>query len=136
MMKRLILTTATIVFALFCLFTPPTLGANNEGAGKEITSIAPVIADQSERLSSRYENPPAESEGLYYATGNEGAFYASALVISYKDKPVPPPENDPDAPTKPGLHLKDGKLYAFQKIEVIGKKVYFKTRSAGGASYE
>ncbi|HKQ90499.1 MAG TPA: DUF3471 domain-containing protein [Blastocatellia bacterium] len=46
-MRRLLLTTAIFVFAAFCLFTPPTTGANdNKPASKQITftkDIAPIL---------------------------------------------------------------------------------------------
>jgi hypothetical protein len=128
---------ATFVFVVFCLFTPSTISANNEGAGKEIALIAPVIAGQPQRLSSRYEKPPADSEGLYRTDGaaERSAFYDSALVLSYNDKPIPRDENNPDL-TIPGFYLTSEKRFDFQKVEVIGKKAYFKTRNVGGVSYE
>jgi hypothetical protein len=138
MLRKSLLTTAIFVFVAFCLFTPHTISANNEPTSKEITLIAPVVAGQSQRLSSRYEKPPADSEGLYYVqdAAERSAFIDSALVLSYDDKPIPPKENDPGAPTKPGFYLTGEKRFDFQKVEVIGKKVYFLTRSVGGVSYE
>jgi hypothetical protein len=134
-MSRLLLTTAAFVFASYCLFSPPRVGANCESTSEQIILIAPLILHQAQRPSSRYVRPAA-SEGLYYSTGEPEAFHASALIISYDGKPIPAPENDPDAPTKPGFYLPDGKHIPFQRIEVIDKKVYFKTRSVGGVSYE
>jgi hypothetical protein len=92
--------------------------------------IAPVFADQAQRLSSRYEKP-AVYDGLYYSKSSQWA-----LVLSYTDKPIPPKENDPGAPTKPGFYPSDKDRYDFQRVEVIGDKVYFKTRGVNGISYE
>jgi len=135
MTRKLPLTTAIFVFAAFCLFAAPAISANDEPSSKQIILIAPVIFHQAQRPSSRYVRPAAGA-GLYYSTGEPAAFHASALILSYDGKPIPAPENDPDAPTKPGFYLPDGKHIPFQRIEVIDKKVYFKTRSVGGVSYE
>lgn len=95
-----------------------------------ILLIAPAFADQAQRPSSRYEKP-AVYDGLYYSKSSEWA-----LVLSYNDKSIPPKENDPDAPTEPGFYPSDKERYGFQRVEVIGDKFYFKTRSVRGVSYE
>ena len=95
-----------------------------------ILLIAPVLANQAQRPSSRYEKP-AVYDGLYYAKFDE-----CALFLSYDNKSIPPKENDPHAPTKPGFYPSDKERYGFQRVEVIGDKVYFKTRSVRGISYE
>lgn len=104
---------------------------NAVGVGLCLTLlIAPVFANQAQRPSSRYEKP-AVYDGLYYGKSGEWA-----LVLSYNDKSIPPKENDPDAPTKPGFYPSGKERYGFQRVEVIGDKVYFKTLSVRGISYE
>jgi|SRR5262245_86166 len=134
-MKRSVSSVVIIGLAAFCLFSPPTISANNKPTSKQITLIAPVVSHQAQRPSSRYERP-AVYDGLYYVVGDTDKFHGSALVLSYNDKPIPPKANDPDAPTRPGFYLPDKDRYDFQRVEVIDKKVYFKTRSVGGVSYE
>jgi hypothetical protein len=134
-MKRSTQSVITIGLAALYLFPSPTISANGESTSKQIILIAPVMAHQAQRPSSRYERPTAP-DGLYGVTDTKSAFYPSSLVLSYNGKPIPAPEHDPNSPTKPGFYLPDGKHIAFQRIEVIDKKVYFKTRSVGGVSYE
>jgi hypothetical protein len=119
----------------FRLFPLPTIGANNKPTSKQISLIAPVIAQQAQRPSSRYERP-AVSDGLYYVAGDTDKCHECALVLSYNDRPIPSKANDPGAPTRPGFYLSEKDRYDFQRIEVIGEKVYFKTRSVRGISYE
>jgi len=119
----------------FYLFSPPTTGADNKPTSKQSALIAPVTAHQAQRPFSKYARP-AVSDGLYYVSRGADKFYGGALVLSYNDKPIPPQANDPDAPTRPGFYLPDNDRYDFQRVEVIDKKVYFKTSSVGGVSYE
>jgi len=92
-----------------------------------------VAVGQQSRFSSKYKNPKAE--GLFFVESSNDSD-SRALVLSSNNKPILPKSNEPDAPTVPGYYLSYTKRLAFQKVEVIGKKVYFETRSVGGVSYE
>lgn len=92
-----------------------------------------VAVGQQSRFSSKYKNPKAE--GLFFVESSD-VDDSRALVLSSNNKPIPPKANEPDAPTIPGYYLSYTKRLPFSKVEVIGKKVYFKTRSVGGVSYE
>jgi len=92
-----------------------------------------VAVGQQSRFSSKYKNPQAE--GLYYVASSDNSDERE-LVLSSDDKPIPQKANEPDAPTIPGFYLLRSKRIAFEKVEVIGKKVYFKTRAVRGISYE
>jgi len=108
-----------------------------------LSSTASVIANQEPRFSSKYENP-ATYGGLFYVVRSSGGYVIDsadqyderALVISYDDEPIEPKPNDPDAPTLPGFYLSYKVRFEFERVEVIGNKVYFKTRSIGGVTYE
>lgn len=134
-MRRSASSIVIIGLAALDLFAPPATNANNKLASKPITLIGPVITNQTQRPSSKYESP-AVYDGLYEVVSDTGKFYGGSLVLSYNDKPIPPKENDPGAPTKPGFYPSYKEQYGFQKVEVIGEKVYFKTRSVRGISYE
>lgn len=108
-----------------------------------LISAASVFASQEPRFSSKYENP-AIYGGLFYVVRSSGGYVIDsadgyderALVISYNDEPIERKPNDPDAPTLPGFYLTYKVRFDFERVEVIGKKVYFKTRGIGGVSYE
>ena len=92
-----------------------------------------VAVGQQSRFSSKYKNPKAE--GLFFVQSSNDSD-GRALVLSSNNKPIPPKANEPDAPNVPGYYLSYTKRLPFSKVEVIGKKVYFKTRSVSGVSYE
>jgi len=99
-----------------------------------ILLLSPAAAGQQKRFSSRYVKPKAE--GLFYIE-RAGVWNLDALVLSSDDKPIPPKSNDPDAPTIPGCYLTGTtKRLSFERVEIIGKKVYFKTRTLRDMSYE
>ena len=98
-----------------------------------ILLLSYVAVGQQSRFSSKYQKPQAE--GLFYVESSNKDD-SRALVLSSNDKPIPPKANEPDAPTIPGYYLSYTKRLPFEKVEVIGRKVYFKTRSVGGISYE
>jgi len=108
----------TIVILLICLLNPLALGLNQ----------------QKRRFSSKYVKPSVG--GLFYAADGLDKYDLRALVISYDDQPIEPKANDPDAPTIPGFYPSDNERYDFEHIEVIRKRVYFRTRSVRGISYE
>jgi hypothetical protein len=92
-----------------------------------------VAVGQQSRFSSKYKKPQAE--GLFFVESPDEND-SRALVLSSNNKPIPPKANEPDAPTVPGYYLSYTKHLPFEKVEVIGKNVYFKTRKVGGVSYE
>ena len=98
-----------------------------------IIMFSSFVVGQQSRLSSKYKNPKAE--GLFFVESSNDS-ENRALVLSSNNKPIPPKANEPDAPTIPGYYLSYTKRLTFSKVEVIGRKVYFKTRSVGGISYE
>lgn len=98
-----------------------------------ILMLSFVAVGQQLRFSSKYKNPQAE--GLYYVASSDNSDKRE-LVLSSDDKPMPQKTNEPDAPTIPGFYLLRSKRLSFEKVEVIGKKVYFKTRAVRGVSYE
>jgi hypothetical protein len=98
-----------------------------------ILALSFVVFAQKSSFSSKYKNPQAE--GLFYVQSLNNTD-ERGLILSSDDKPISPKPNDPDAPTVPGFYLSDTKRIAFLKVEVIGRKVYFKTRSARGVIYE
>ncbi len=92
-----------------------------------------VAVGQQSSFSSKYKNPQAE--GLFFVESSD-ANDSRALVLSSNNKPIPPKANEPDAPTVPGYYLSYTKRVAFEKVEVIGRKVFFRTRSVGDIIYE
>jgi hypothetical protein len=59
-----------------------------------------------------------------------------ALVLSRDGKAIAPKAGDPDAPTIPGFYLSRNVRLNFERVEVIGRKVYFRTRTVSGVIYE
>jgi hypothetical protein len=107
-----------VILALCALLPPP-----------------PALAAQGPRYASKYVNP-AVYDGLFYIAGGPDKDGIRALVLSYDDRPIEPKANDPSAPTVPGFYPSYGERHDFERVEVIGKRVYFKTRRVGGVSYE
>ena len=96
-----------------------------------LVTFAP--ASQGPSRSSKYVKP-AVYDGLYYVVSGDWR-RTRALVLSYSDNPIEPKANDPDAPMIPGFYPSPDKRFAFERVEVVRKKVYFKTRSVDGVSY-
>lgn len=97
-------------FSNFCLFNKPSV--------------------EEKIIISKYDHP-AFTDGLFYLETNDGA-----LVLSFDNQPIPPKENDPDAPKIPGFYNSEYQKFDFEKVEIIKNKVYFKTYSIDGISYE
>jgi hypothetical protein len=102
----------------------------------------PLLAQHEPQFSSGYVRPAAYG-GLFYVQRHGGitidpedGFDPRALVLYYDNKPIEPKSNDPDAPTIPGFYLSYTVRLDFEKVEVIRKNVYFKTRIVGGVNYE
>ena len=102
-----------------------------------------VIADQAPLFSGYYENPTIP-DGLFHVERGSGGYVMCpfegyderALVLSYDGKAIVPKANDPDALTIPGFYLSPGVRLHFERVEVLGRKVYFRTRNVNGVSYE
>jgi len=102
-----------------------------------------LIIDQALPFSSHYENP-AIPDGLFNVTRGSGGYIMCpfegsderALVLSRDGKAIAPKVDDPNAPTIPGLYLSRNVRLNFERVEVIGRKVYFLTRSFNDVSYE
>jgi len=92
-------------------------------------------AQQKPRFSSKYVRPTTYG-GLFYVYRDKGLVIPRALVLSYNDRPIEHKPNDPDAPTIPGFYLSYKERFDFERVAVIGKRVYFKTRTTEDGSYE
>jgi hypothetical protein len=101
-----------------------------------ILFVASVAAQRQPRFLSKYVRPATYAGLFYLQRGNEVPVDPAALVLSYNDKPIDHKPNDPDAPTIPGFYSSYTKRFDFEKVEVIGKRVYFKTRAVEGVRYE
>jgi hypothetical protein len=93
-----------------------------------------VFAKQESHYSSKYRHPSFYG-GLFYVRSTPGTYHNRALVLSFDDKPIEPKPNDPYAPTVPGFYTSYKDRYSFLLIEVIRKKVYFRTQTVNGISY-
>ena len=83
----------------------------------------------------KYETKYSDLFGSYYLDSvNESD--ERTLVISEDNQPFPPPSNEPDDVTSPGFYLSRENRFDFEKVELVGKKVYFKTREIDGVTYE
>jgi hypothetical protein len=102
-----------------------------------LLAVTSVSAQQVPRYSSRYKSPVIYG-GLFYVVKSSipNEDDQRALVLSFNNKPIEPKANDPDAPTIPGFYLTFKDRYDFEKVEIIRRKVYFKTRPVGGISYK
>jgi len=109
----------------------PTNQSNASPKSSPTPSPVPLnIPDQ-----SKYESESPDYYGLYYLRSANDSDERK-LIISDDDKPIPPKSNDPGEATVPGFYLSSDNRLDFEKIEVIGKKVYFKTREFDGIYYE
>ena len=99
-----------------------------------IVLLTLVAASQRPSHSSKYVNP-AVYDGLFYVVSGDWRSNTRALVLSYSDNPIEPKANDPEAPTMPGFYPTPERRFDFERVEVVRKKVYFKTRSVDGVSY-
>ena len=97
--------------------------------------VTPLTAQQQTRFSSKYIRP-FSYDGLFYVRRGDGVIMDAeagydprALVLSYNNEPIDQKPNDPDAPTRPGFYLSYSARFDFERVEVVGKKVAFKTRS-------
>ena len=72
--------------------------------------------------------------GLYYGSwDNKGSDFA--FVISSDGKPIPQKENDPEAPTQPGLYVRE-KRYEFAWSKFSVKDFSFATKSVDSTVFE
>ncbi len=80
------------------------------------------------------EEKVADLYGLYYADLGDPGGGQTALVISPDGKPIPPKENDPEAPTSPGLHV-DQRHFQFAWSRFTPQGFAFRTVSVDGREY-
>jgi hypothetical protein len=102
---------------------------------------APLTAQRQPRFSGKYVRPVTYG-GLFYVQRGDGiiidpeaGYDPRALVPSYNNKSVDHKPNDPDAPTHPGFYLSYAARFDFERVEVIGKQVHFKTHTIAGVYY-
>jgi lysophospholipase L1-like esterase len=74
--------------------------------------------------------------GLYYPDPDLGELGGgeTGLVISPDGKPIPQKENDPEAPTSPGLHI-NGRHFPFTWSQLSAQGFAFRTVSVDGTEY-
>ena len=102
--------------------------ARGETAATDCSSCreAPVIDDEERELLRDFF-------GLYYLDLGEQSG-ETALVISPDGKPIPPKENDPQAPRLPGLHV-NGKYFKFLWSRISQGGFAFRTVNIEGTEY-
>ncbi len=102
--------------------------ARGETAATDCSSCreAPVIDDEERELLRDFF-------GLYYLDLGEQSG-ETALVISPDGKPIPPKENDPEAPTLPGLYV-NGKYFKFLWSRISQGGFAFRTEKIEGTEY-
>ena len=102
--------------------------ARGETAATDCSSCreAPVIDDEERELLRDFF-------GLYYLDLGEQSG-ETALVISPDGKPIPPKENDPQAPRLPGLHV-NGKYFKFLWSRISQGGFAFRTEKIEGTEY-
>ena len=79
----------------------------------------------------------SDYDGLYYWTTSSTSpddMLEYCVVLSHNGKAVPPKENEPDAPTQPGLYRRNVR-YSFDQVAVSGKHLAFRTASVSEISY-
>jgi len=113
------MTTKTQLLLAGCLMLCGSLLAHRAPAGR---------APQSEKgdLDSLY--------GLYYGDWKELGGDGPALVISPDGKPIPKKENDPQAPTLPGLHV-NGQHFDFAWSQLTSQGFAFRTVRVEGHEF-
>lgn len=72
-----------------------------------VAAVAVALIPQQAASSSQQgeEQTVRDFYGLYYVDWDNRPIGLVALVISPDGQPIPPKENDPDAPTQPGFHI-------------------------------
>jgi len=75
-----------------------------------------------------------ELYGLYYAELGDQESGETAFVISPDGQPIPKKQNDPDAPTLPGLHV-NGRHFKFAWSQLSLQGFAFRTVSVDGDEY-
>ena len=75
-----------------------------------------------------------DTEGLYYLAAKQNNQAIWAFVITRQGRAIPPKENDPDAPTKPGFYM-GTQHYPFGKYSVTRTMVSFETVTREGRSF-
>src|ERR1044072_5135875 len=134
------LVTFTIGVAAFgvSFFMPPT--SSSPSAAQHAATTAPA---QEPTCSGRYESS-ASRGGILHAVRYPGCFVMDpqdgyderGLVLSYGDRATAFEHDTSDAPATPGFYLSCQVRLDFERVEVIGRKVYFRTRSVRGVVYE
>jgi len=105
--------------------------ALREIPASSLSSQPPVpVARQTE------QEQMGELYGLYYPDPgfDERGSGESGLVISEDGNPIPPKENDPDAPTLPGLHV-NGRHFKFAWSRLTLQGYVFRTVTVDGREY-
>ena len=136
-------TVGVTTFAVWLFLRSPHANSPSLRQSAYVIDTQPTVATQAPPYSSKYENP-AVPDGLFYVVRGSGEYLVDAadgyderaLVISYEDEPVERNSSVPDAPTLLGFYLSHTVRLNFERVEVIGKKVYFKAIGTERVSYE
>ena len=75
-----------------------------------------------------------DTEGLYYLDAKQNYQDTWAFVITRDGQNIPPKENDPDAPIKPGFYV-GSQRYRFKKYSVTRTAVFFETETINGRAF-
>lgn len=73
-------------------------------------------------------------DGHYYEVSESNRYFGCDLVLSHNGKDIPPPDDNPEAPTKPGLHC-DNVHYPFAKVHFSNGSFSFETKSVSKVSF-
>lgn len=100
-----------------------------------IVLIALTLSVQSNGVGQQPEqHQVSDFYGLYYAYESDQETEFAALVISSDGRPIPPKANDPDAPTQPGLHVRQ-QLFPFAWSRLSSQGFSFRTARIDGTEY-
>jgi hypothetical protein len=141
--SRLLIALATFMIGVASFAVWLVLRSTYDKSADTRESTSTTAAIEQSGFSSRYENPNIQG-GLFYVVRRSGDYVLDpqdgyderALVISYDDKSIKSEANEVDTPTAPGFYLSDSVRLDFERVEVVGNKVYFKTIGVGGVIYE
>jgi hypothetical protein len=92
-----------------------------------------LIQEPEFAVSARQKTDACDLCGLYYLDEDESSVL-TALVISSDNRPILPKLNDPNAPTRPGLHV--GKRhFPFVSSKLSGQEFSFHTARVNGTEF-
>ncbi len=118
-----------------CGDTRPTSPAKDQIPTLQTPRTVPTTAPLGAPNRYKYDSKIADIYGLYYVRSRNGSDERK-LILSDTNAPIPPKSNDPGEATLPGFYISHEKRLDFEEIEVVGNRIYFKTRESNGLVYE